>query len=99
MGHIIENIVYFELLRRGYDAAIGKVGNKEVDFIATNAHEKKYIQVTESMSDPRTRDRELAQLRDIRDNYEKVVIAGNIDHPVTQDGIKIVKVTDFLLDS
>lgn len=99
MGHIIENIVYFELLRRGYDAAIGKVGNKEVDFIATNAHEKKYIQVTESMSDPRTRDRELAPLRDIRDNYEKVVIAGNIDHPVTQDGIKIVKLTDFLLDS
>ena len=48
-GHAIENVVYFELLRRGYDAAIGKIGNAEVDFIATTADEKKYIQVTESM--------------------------------------------------
>lgn len=97
-GHIIENIAYFELLRHGYDVAIGKVGDKEVDFIATSANEKKYIQVTESMNDPNTRERELAPLRSIRDNYEKVVITGDIDHPVTQDGIKIVKLTDFLLD-
>ena len=48
-GHAIENVVYFELLRRGYDVAIGKIGNAEVDFIATTANEKKYIQVTESM--------------------------------------------------
>ena len=46
-GHAIENVVYFELLRRGYDVAIGKIGNAEVDFIATTANEKKYIQVTE----------------------------------------------------
>ena len=97
-GHIIENIVYFELLRRGYDVAIGKVGEKEVDFIATNADEKRYIQVTESMNDPATRERELSPLRKIRDNYEKLVIAGNCDNPVTQDGIKLVKLTDFLLD-
>ena len=97
-GHIIENIVYFELLRRGHDVAIGKVGDKEVDFIATSADEKKYIQVTESMNDPVTRERELAPLRSIRDNYKKIVIAGNCDHPVTQDGIEIVMLTDFLLD-
>lgn len=97
-GHIIENIVYFELLRRGYDVAIGKVGDKEVDFIATNADEKKYIQVTESMNDSATRERELAPLRSIRDNYEKLVIAGDCDYPVTQDGIRIVMLTDFLLD-
>lgn len=97
-GHIIENIVYFELLRRGYDVAIGKVGTKEVDFIATNADEKRYIQVTESMDDPATRERELSPLRMIRDNYEKVVIAGSCVNPVTQDGIKIVKLTDFLLE-
>lgn len=97
-GHIIENIVYFELLRRGYDVAIGKVGTKEVDFIATNADEKRYIQVTESMDDPATRERELSPLRMIRDNYEKVVIAGNCANPVIQDGIKIVKLTDFLLE-
>lgn len=71
-GHIIENIVYFELLRRGYDVSIGKVDNKEVDFIAANAEQKRYIQVTESMNEPTTRERELAPLRMIRDNYEKI---------------------------
>lgn len=69
-----------------------------MDFIATSADEKKYIQVTESMNDPGTREQELAPLRGIRDNYDKVVIAGDIDHPITQDGIKIDKLTDFLLD-
>ncbi|WP_455582904.1 ATP-binding protein [Dysosmobacter sp.] len=98
-GHILENIVYFELLRRGYDVAVGKVGNKEVDFIATNATEKIYYQVTESMNEPTTRERELAPLRLIQDNYPKIVLAGNCDNPVTQDGIKIVKVIDFLLES
>ena len=97
-GHAIENIVYFELLRRGYDVSIGKVGSKEVDFIATNAEEKKYIQVTESMNEPTTRERELAPLRMIRDNYEKIVIAGSCDNPMTQDGIKIKLLTDFLLE-
>jgi len=98
-GHIIENIVYFELLRRGYDVAIGKIGDREVDFIAANAGEKRYIQVTESMNDPVTRERELTPLRNIRDNYEKLVIANNCDNPVTQDGIKLVTLTDFLLGS
>jgi len=97
-GHIIENIVYFELLRRGYDVAIGKVGDREVDFIATNASEKRYIQVTESMNDPVTRERELAPLRKIRDNYEKIIIANNCDNPASQDGIKLIRLTDFLLD-
>ncbi len=55
-GHILENIIYFELLRRGYDVAIGKLDNKEVDFIATKTDEKKYIQVTESMNAPETRE-------------------------------------------
>ena len=96
-GHCIENIVYFELLRRGYDVAIGKIDEKEVDFIASNAREKIYFQVTESMNDPSTRERELTPLRKIRDNYEKIVLAGECNNPVTQDGIKIVKLTDFLL--
>ncbi len=98
-GHMIENVVYFELLRRGYDVAIGKVGNREVDFIAATATEKRYIQVTESMNDPATRERELTPLRMIRDNYEKIVVAGSCDNPVTQDGIKIIRLTDFLLDN
>ena len=97
-GHIIENIVYFELLRRGYDVAVGKVGDREVDFIATSASDKRYIQVTESMNDPVTRERELAPLRKIRDNYEKIIIANYCDNPVTQDGIKLIRLTDFLLE-
>ena len=98
-GHIIENIVYFELLRRGYDVAICKVGDREVDFIATNTHEKRYIQVTESMNDPSTRERELEPLRKIRDNHEKLVITNYRDSHATHDGIKIVLLTDFLLDT
>ena len=97
-GHCIENIVYFELLRRGYDVAIGKIDEKEVDFIATNATEKIYFQVTESMNNSSTRERELAPLRKIRDNYEKIIIAGECDNPVTQDGIKVVRLVEFLLE-
>lgn len=96
-GHILENIVYFELLRRGYDVAIGKIDSLEVDFIATKTDEKKYIQVTESMNAPETRERELAPLRKIRDNYEKVVIALDCDLVQTQDGIEIVRALDFLI--
>jgi len=66
--------------------------------VRSSLPEKKYIQVTESMNDPVTRERVLSPFRSIRDNYEKVVIAGDCDHPVTQDGIMIVKLADFLLD-
>ena len=78
VGHILENIVYFELLRRGYEVAIGTVGEKEIDFIATKMNEKKYIQVTDNMNAPETRTRELAPLQAVQDNYEKIVIAMNL---------------------
>ena len=97
IGHIIENIVYFELLRKGYDVAIGKIDDKEIDFIAVNAERKIYIQVTESMNDPATREREFAPLRKVKDNYEKIIIANEVFNPATQDGIRIVKLIDFLL--
>lgn len=97
-GHILENIIFFELMRRGYDVAIGKIDNQEVDFIVTKADEKKYIQVTETMNAPETRERELAPLRKIRDSYEKIVIALECDLTQTQDGIKIIRALDFLLD-
>lgn len=97
-GHILENIIYFELLRRGYDVSIGKIDNQEVDFIVTKTDEKKYIQVTETMNAPETRERELAPLRKIRDSYEKIVIALDCDSTQTQDGIKLVKALDFLLE-
>ena len=97
-GHILENIIYFELLRRGYDVAVGKIGDQEVDFIAAKVDEKKYIQVAESMNALETRERELAPLRKIRDSYEKIVIALECDLAMTQDGIKIIKALDFLLE-
>lgn len=96
-GHILENIIFFELVRRGYDVAIGKIDNQEVAFIATKTDEKKYIQVTETMNAPETRERELAPLRKIRDSYEKIVIALECDLTQTQDGVKIIRALDFLL--
>lgn len=97
-GHAIENVVYFELLRRGYDVAIGKIGNAEVDFIATTANEKKYIQVTESMMSEDVRKRELAPLQSIRDNYKKIVLSLEPGLDASYDGIKSENLIDWLLD-
>lgn len=95
-GHMIENIVFFELLRRGYDVAVGKVGEKEIDFIATKDAEKIYYQVTEDMTAENTRERELAPLRAVRDNYEKAVITMTTNSTASIDGIKIIRLVDFL---
>lgn len=97
-GHMLENIVYFELLRRRYDVAIGKIDNKEVDFIATKDEEKIYYQVTEDMTSESTRERELAPLKLVPDNYEKIVLVMRTDSTASVDGIKIQRVIDFLLD-
>ena len=97
-GHAIENVVYFELLRRGYDVAIGKIDDKEVDFIATNVDDKKYIQVTESMMSEDVRRRELAPLRSIRDNWEKIVLSLEPGLDASYDGIKSVNLIDWLLE-
>ena len=96
-GHALENIVYFELLRRGYDVAIGKIDNVEVDFIATNANEKIYIQVTESMTDDNVRNRELAPLEKIKDNYEKIVLSLDIGLDSNYDGIKSLNLLNWLI--
>ena len=97
-GHAIENVVYFELLRRGYGVAIGKIDNQEVDFIATTADDKLYIQVTESMQSEDVRKRELAPLQKIRDNYEKIVLSLEPGLDASYDGIKSLNLVDWLLD-
>ena len=97
-GHAIENVVYFELLRRGYDVAIGKIDNQEVDFIATTADDKLYIQVTESMQSEDVRKREPAPLQKIRDNYEKIVLSLEPGLDASYDGIKSLNLVDWLLD-
>lgn len=96
-GHAIENVVYFELLYRGYDVAVGKVGAAEVDFIATKADEKLYIQVTESMASEDVRTRELAPLMRIQDNYEKIVLSLNPGMDSSYDGIKSLNLIDWLI--
>ena len=96
-GHVLENLVFFELLRRGYDVAIGKVRDSEIDFIAASAKDKKYIQVTESMLSPEVRERELEPLRRIRDNYEKVVLSLEPGLETSYDGIRSVNLLEWLL--
>ena len=96
-GHTIENIVYFELLRRGYDVSIGKVDNSEVDFIATKADDKLYVQVTESMASEDVRRRELAPLQKINDNYEKIVLSLDPGLDASYDGIKSLNLINWLL--
>lgn len=97
-GHAIENVVYFELLRRGYDVAIGKIDNMEVDFIATKADEKLYVQVTESMVSEDTRKRELAPLQKINDNYEKIVLSLDTGLDSSYEGIKSINLVNWLLE-
>ena len=97
-GHVLENIVYFELLRRGFDVAIGKVDTEEVDFVAVTAETKLYIQVTESMVSPDVRERELAPLRKIRDNYEKVVLSLEPGMDSSYEGIRSLPLLDWLLN-
>lgn len=96
-GHIIENIVFLELLRRDYRVYIGKVGETEVDFVAEKPNDKMYIQVTESMQSPETRERELRPLRMIPDNYEKIVLSMDRNYINSYDGIKSLNLIDWLL--
>ena len=97
-GHMIENVVYFELLRRGYDVAVGKIGTREIDFIATNDHEKIYFQVTDDLTSESTRERELAPLKMVRDNYRKVILAMSTNSTASVEGIEIIRLIDFLIE-
>lgn len=96
-GHVLENIVYFELLRRGYDVSIGKIDNSEVDFIATKADNKIYVQVTESMTSEDVRKRELSPLQKISDNYEKIILSLNPGMDSSYNGIKSINLIDWLI--
>ena len=96
-GHAIENVVYFELLRRGYDVSIGKVDNSEVDFIATKVDDKLYVQVTETMTSKDVRKQELPPLQKISDNYEKIILSLNTGMDSSYDGIKPINLIDWLI--
>lgn len=96
-GHILENIVFLELIRRDYRVYIGKAGDAEIDFVAEKPSDRLYIQVTESMLPPETRERELKSLRMIPDNYEKIVLSMDRNYISSYDGIKSLYLIDWLL--
>lgn len=97
VGHILENIVYLELNRRGYQIWIGKIGEYEVDFIVKNIQNKfEYYQVTWSMSDPKTAEREIRPLKAIDDNYPKYIISTDLV-TTEMDGIEHINIVDWLL--
>jgi len=98
LGHSLENLVYLELLRRGYEVTIGKVGNTEIDFVAKKGDDISYYQVTASLTDESTFIREFAPLRAIADNYPKTVLTLDRFTPGSYDGILAVNVVDWLLD-
>lgn len=98
-GHLLENIVYLELLRRGYRVNIGKIGDYEAHFVAENPHTIRYYQVAQSISDEDVRVREIRSLENIPDNYEKIILS--MDKSINNDynGIKVRNIISWLLDS
>ena len=93
----LENIVYLELKRRGYDVCIGKYKDKEIDFVATKQNEKIYVQVTQEIKSEKTQKREYEQLLEIKDNYPKYVVLTDDFSGGNYQGIKTMHITDFLL--
>lgn len=96
-GHILENIVYLELLRRGYDVYIGKVDDLEVDFVAMDDKGMTYYQVSATVRDEKTLKRELASLQSINDNYPKILLTLDDDPEMEYAGIRKINALDWLL--
>lgn len=93
----LENIVYLELKRRGYNVYIGKTKDKEIDFVATKQNEKIYVQVTQEIKSEKIQKREYEQLLEIRDNYPKYVVMADDFAGGNYEGIKTMNIVDFLL--
>ncbi len=98
IGGVLENVVFLELLRRGYNVTVGKLGAREIDFIATRAKERRYIQVAYLLATPQVVEREFGVLRDIPDNYPKCVVSMDTAFGEDIDGIRRVNLADFLLE-
>ena len=98
MGHILENIVYLELLRRGYKVYVGKVDDLEIDFVAENRDGLKYYQVALSVRDSKVLERELKSLEKTKDHYPKYLITFDMDLETDYNGIRKINVVDWLLN-
>ncbi len=98
IGHILENIVYLELIRRGYKVYIGKTGEKEIDFVAENKEGFTYFQVSYTTREKSTLERELTPLQEINNHYPKYILTMDIDPVADYEGIKKINVLDWLLE-
>ena len=96
INQIFENIIYLELLRKGYNIRVGKVDNLEIDFVCTKGNEKLYIQVAYLLASPETIEREFSSLEKINDNYPKYVISMD-EFDMSRNGIRHINIIDFLM--
>lgn len=97
VGRILENVVYLELIRRGYEVCIGKVDDLEVDFVATKSGKTVYFQVSASVRDESTLKRELAPLKKINDHYQKIILTLDEDPESDYDGILRINALDWMM--
>ncbi len=97
LGFSLENMIYLELLRRGYTVNVGRVGNAEVDFVVKKDDRYQYFQVTASLLDPATFEREITPLKNIRDNYPKTILTLDRMTLGNYDGIEVCHAVDWLL--
>ena len=97
-GKLLENVVYLELMKRGYDVSVGKVKDREVDFRAVRTGETTYFQVAETLGDEKTRKRELTPLQEIKDNYPKMILSLDAETPNTMNGIHQRNLIQWLLE-
>ena len=95
---VLENIVYMELRRRGYEVTVGKVGDKEIDFVCEKAGQRVYVQVAYLLASDETNEREFGVYRSIKDNYPKFVLSMD-EFDMSRDGIHHRNIREFLLDS
>jgi predicted AAA+ superfamily ATPase len=97
VGHILENVIYLELLRRDYEVYIGKIGQMEVDFVAKSSEETIYIQVAATVRTQETYDREVRSLKAINDSYPKYILTMDNDPKMNDEGIWVMNAMEFLM--